>query len=160
MTRMISLKQAKMDFERLTEEILHSKDRLLIEKDGLPIIVLLSIDDFEDMMETIGELSDPEHLASIREARAEYKRGEVDTLEDLYTKVSTGGDKISEVITAIYERGMLRPLKELPLEEHQQVVLRIITTGSVVQETKAMFKVPPQILREVAESKELLEWSE
>jgi len=29
-------------------------------------------------METVGELSDPEYLASIREARAEYRRGEVD----------------------------------------------------------------------------------
>lgn len=67
---------------------------------------------------------------------------------------------MSEVIRAIYERGVLRPLEELPLEEHQRVVLKIITKGSVVQETKAMFKVPPQILREVAESKELLEWSE
>jgi len=84
MTRMIGLKKAKMDFERLAEEIWHSKDRLLIERDGLPIAVLVSIDDFEDMMETIGELSDPEYLASVREARAEYKRGEVDTLEDLY----------------------------------------------------------------------------
>ena len=78
MTKMISLEQAKMDLERLTEEIRRSKDRLLIEKDGLPIAVLLSIDDFENLMETAGELSDSEYLTSIREARAEYKRGEVD----------------------------------------------------------------------------------
>ena len=84
MMRMIGLKKAKMDFEQLAEEIWHSKSRLLIERDGLPIAVLISIDDFEDMMETIGELSDSEYLSSIREARAEYKRGEVDTLEDLY----------------------------------------------------------------------------
>jgi PHD/YefM family antitoxin component YafN of YafNO toxin-antitoxin module len=89
MTRTIGLKEAKMDFERLAEEIWRSKDRLLIEKDGLPIAVLISIDDFEDMLETIGELSDPEYLASIKEARAEYQRSEVDTLEDLY-KIAEG----------------------------------------------------------------------
>lgn len=94
MTKMISLEQAKMDFEQLTEEIWRSKDRLLIEKDGLPIVVLLSIDDFEDLIETVGELSDPEYLASIREARAEYRRGEVDTLEDLY-KIAEGADSMS-----------------------------------------------------------------
>ena len=66
MTRIIDLKQAKIDFERLAEEVWRSKDRLLIEKDGLAIAVLLSIDDFEDMVETVGELSDPEYLASIR----------------------------------------------------------------------------------------------
>ena len=160
MTRMIGLEQAKMDFERLTEEIWRSKDRLLIEKNGLPIVVLLSIDDFEDMLETVGELSDFEHSASIREARAEYKRSEVDALGDLYTTVSTGDDGMSEVIMAIYEKGTLRPLEELPLEERQQVRLKIITERSVVQETKAMFKAPPRILREIAESEELLEWGE
>jgi PHD/YefM family antitoxin component YafN of YafNO toxin-antitoxin module len=89
MTRTIGLKEAEMDFERLAEEIWRSKDRLFIEKDGLPIAVLISIDDFEDMLETIGELSDPEYLASIREARAEYQRSEVDTPEDLY-KIAEG----------------------------------------------------------------------
>jgi len=158
MTRVISVKQARADFEKLIEEIWHSKDRLLIEKDGLPVAVLLSIDDFEDLMKTVGELFDLERLASIREARAEYKRGEVDTLEDLYTTASTGSDRMSEVIMAIYEKGMLRPLEELPLEERQRVTLRIITKRSVVQETKAMFKAPPQILKEIAESEELLEW--
>jgi len=89
MTKMISLEQAKMDLQRLTEEIWCSKDRLLIAKDGLPIAVLLSIDDFKDLMETVGELPDSEYLASIREARAEYKSGEVDTLEDLH-KIAEG----------------------------------------------------------------------
>ncbi len=89
MMRTIGLKEAKMNFERLAEEIWRNKDRLLIEKGGLPIVVLISVDDFEDMLETIGELSDPEYLASIREARAEYQRGEVDTLEDLY-KIAEG----------------------------------------------------------------------
>jgi antitoxin YefM len=154
----VSLKQTKRDFEKLVEEIRHSKDRLLIEKDGLPIAVLLNMDDFEDLMETVGELAAPKYLTSIREARAEYKPGEVDTLEDLYTKVSTGGDEMSEVIMAIYEKGMLRPLEELPLEERQRVTLKIITKRSIVQETKAMFKAPPQILKEIAESEELLEW--
>jgi len=88
MTKMIGLKQAKTDFERLTEEIWRSQDRLLIERDGLPIVVLLSIDDFENLLETVGELSDSEHLASIREARAEYKRSEVDKEMGVMEKTS------------------------------------------------------------------------
>lgn len=68
-----------MTVRSITEEIRRSKDRLLIEKDGLPIAVLLSIDDFEVLMETVGELSNSEYLASIREARSEYRRSEVDT---------------------------------------------------------------------------------
>jgi antitoxin YefM len=94
MMKTIGLEQAKKDFEKLTDEIWRSQDRLLIEKDGLPIAVLLSIDDFEDLMETVGELSDSEYLASVREARTEYRRGEVDILEDLY-KIAEGTDSMS-----------------------------------------------------------------
>jgi uncharacterized protein (DUF433 family) len=78
MMKMIGVEQAKMDFERLTEEIWHSQDRLFVMKEGSPIAVLLSIDDFENLRKTIGELSDSEHLDSVREARAEYGHGEVD----------------------------------------------------------------------------------
>jgi PHD/YefM family antitoxin component YafN of YafNO toxin-antitoxin module len=41
------------------------------------------MDDYKDMLETVGELADPEYLATIREARAQYQSGEVDTLQDL-----------------------------------------------------------------------------
>ena|GEM_PF-291004 len=116
MTKMIGLEQAKMDFERLTEEIWRSKDRLLIAKDGLPIAVLLSIDDFKDLMETVGELSDPEHLVSIREARAEYKRGGVGTLEAPY-KIGEGADSMSVQVVI-----------ELRDKRGAQMVLQVIDT--------------------------------
>lgn len=66
---------------------------------------------------------------------------------------------MSQIITAIYEKGLLKPLEELPLEEHEEVRLRIIPRRSVVKETKAIFKISPEVLREIAESDELLEWS-
>ena len=67
---------------------------------------------------------------------------------------------MSEVITAVYEKGVLRLLEELPLEEHQTVLLKIISGESVVKETKGMFKIAPQVLKEIAESEELLEMGE
>jgi PHD/YefM family antitoxin component YafN of YafNO toxin-antitoxin module len=104
MMRRISLKQAKRDFEKLAEEIWHSKDRLLIERDGLPIAVLLSMDDFENLMETVGELSDSRHLASIREARAEYRRGEVDTLEAPYTIIKDADRMSFQVVIELRDK--------------------------------------------------------
>ena len=67
---------------------------------------------------------------------------------------------MSEVITAVYEKGMLRLLEELPLEEHQTVTLKIISRESIVKETKGMFKIAPHMLKEIAESEELLEMGE
>jgi predicted DNA-binding antitoxin AbrB/MazE fold protein len=67
---------------------------------------------------------------------------------------------MSEVITAVYEKGVLRPVKELLLEEHQTVMLRIISRESIVKETKGMFRIAPHVLKETAESEELLEMGE
>jgi hypothetical protein len=44
---------------------------------------VFSIEDCEGMLEAIAELADPQYLASIHEARAQYQTGEVDALQDL-----------------------------------------------------------------------------
>jgi predicted DNA-binding antitoxin AbrB/MazE fold protein len=64
---------------------------------------------------------------------------------------------MSEVIMAVYEKGVLRLLEKLPLEEHQTVTLKILSRESIVKQTKGMFKIAPQVLKEIAESEELLE---
>jgi len=67
---------------------------------------------------------------------------------------------MSEVITAVYEKGVFRLLEELPLEENQTVLLKMISGESVVKETKGMFKIDPHVLKETAESEGLLEMGE
>lgn len=67
---------------------------------------------------------------------------------------------MSEVITAVYEKGVLRLLEELPLEEHQRVTLKIVSKESIVKETKGIFQIAPHMLKEIAESEELLEMGE
>ena len=37
-----------------------------------------------------------------------------------------GGEKMSEIITAVYERGALRPLTPLKLREHQRVRIQVV----------------------------------
>ena len=44
---------------------------------------IMDIDMFEDML----ELTDPEYLKSIREAREQYKRGEYYTLEEVFGNI-------------------------------------------------------------------------
>jgi len=82
--RVIGLEQAQSRLEALMEQSARQRDRWIVQKGHTPLGVVISFEDCEDLLETVGELSDPAYLASIREARAEYKSGEVDTLEDLY----------------------------------------------------------------------------
>jgi predicted DNA-binding antitoxin AbrB/MazE fold protein len=40
---------------------------------------------------------------------------------------------MSEIITAIYENGVLRPLSPLPLQEHQTVRIQVLAEDSVAE---------------------------
>jgi predicted DNA-binding antitoxin AbrB/MazE fold protein len=57
-------------------------------------------------------------------------------------------------IRAIYEEGKLRPLKALPLQE-QEIVLLLVIRQSAVQETAGVLQgLNSEVVREVAEGKE------
>ena len=60
-----------------------------------------------------------------------------------------------KIIPAIYEKGMVRPLKKLPLRNHQKIELRIETSPGIAQATKAIIHVRNQIGRFIAESPSL-----
>ena len=57
------------------------------------------------------------------------------------------------IVKAIYENGVLRPLKKLDLKEKEEVELRIVP--NIVARTKGIIKVDPKIAKEIAESNEL-----
>ena len=61
-----------------------------------------------------------------------------------------------EAITAIYEKGVIRPLEKLNLEEYQRIKITIEVLPSVVKESKSMIKAKPHVVKEVAESDEYL----
>ena len=62
-------------------------------------------------------------------------------------------------IVAIYEKGVLKPLKPLNLQEKEKVTLKIIKKKSAVLATKGMIKGKAEFLEEIAQSKELEEWN-
>ena len=54
-----------------------------MERAGKPVAVVLGIEEWEDIVETLSELEDPSHVASIKEARREIELGKTLTLEEL-----------------------------------------------------------------------------
>jgi PHD/YefM family antitoxin component YafN of YafNO toxin-antitoxin module len=87
--RVIDVKQAGAQFETLVKDAAHHRAHWIVQEDGVSLAVIVSIDDYEDMLETFGELADPGYLASIREARNQYQTGEVDSLQDLRDIIET-----------------------------------------------------------------------
>ena len=77
--RLVSLDQACVDLGALIERLQTSNERFVLEKDGLPVAVLIDIDEFEDYL----ELQDPEVNKAIAESRQDYLAGKSRPAEEL-----------------------------------------------------------------------------
>jgi antitoxin (DNA-binding transcriptional repressor) of toxin-antitoxin stability system len=58
-------------------------DALLVKRRGQLRAALIDIDTLEDLLES----GDPEYLKSIKKARAEYKNGEVFSLDEVFGNI-------------------------------------------------------------------------
>src|ERR1700737_5020411 len=68
--------------ERVTQ-VQKQHDQITVTRNGRPPAVVVSIDEWESLHETLEILSDPEAVAAIAEAREAIARGEVSSREDI-----------------------------------------------------------------------------
>jgi antitoxin YefM len=80
----IPLATARAQLSRVIDDAVATHDRISITRNGVPAAVLLSVDDFESIMETLEILSDAEEVRAIAAAQQElrdresYSRAEVE----------------------------------------------------------------------------------
>jgi len=60
-------------------------ERFIVTKKGKPQMVLMSVDDFEDLLEVAAERQDKEFQKALKESARQYKRGEISSLDALRT---------------------------------------------------------------------------
>ena len=60
------------------------------------------------------------------------------------------------VIEAVFEKGVIKPLEAVDLEEHQRLRVVITPLPGAVAETRAMIPASQNVVEEVAESDEFL----
>ncbi|MBI4492934.1 MAG: type II toxin-antitoxin system Phd/YefM family antitoxin [Chloroflexi bacterium] len=88
MTRVIPAFKARQNFGQLLEQARYRGYRFVVERAGKPMAVLIGIEEWENIVETLAELHDPEYLESIREARREIELGQSLTLEELKAELA------------------------------------------------------------------------
>lgn len=71
----ITLKELRPKLPRVMERVDSRLDRYVISRHGNPVAVLLALDDFESLVETLNEVEDRENLRRIRKGLKEAKRG-------------------------------------------------------------------------------------
>ena len=71
----MSLKELRPELPRVIAKIDGKLDRYIVTKRGKPMIVMLSIEDYESLMETLDILADPKAMADLRKGEEDIRKG-------------------------------------------------------------------------------------
>ena len=83
MTNTLSLKELRPKLPKVIESIDEKFDRFIITKRGKPIVVMMSIDDYESLIETIDILEDKETMKRFRKGEEEIKDGKTRSWQEV-----------------------------------------------------------------------------
>ena len=85
--RILSLSEAKMKLSALVDAVMTTDEEVTITKNGRPVAVLVSPDEFESWRETITVMSESDLMDEIKEGldSLQRKKAKLYTLEELFT---------------------------------------------------------------------------
>ena len=87
MTRTLPISEVKTRLPELVKGVEDRDDEVVITRNGRPAAVLVSLDQYEGLRETLEILSDPEAMAQIRRSEAYFRRGGKGyTLDEVFGK--------------------------------------------------------------------------
>jgi antitoxin YefM len=75
MVNTISLKELRPELPAVIGRIGERLDRYIVTRRGKPVCVMMSVEDYEAIVETLDILSDPKLAARIRKSERELKAG-------------------------------------------------------------------------------------
>ena len=81
MTKNVSLKSLRPRLPKIMAEVDSKMDRFIITKRGRPMALLMSIDDYESILETLDILSNTHLMKRIKKAKADVRAGRVVSLD-------------------------------------------------------------------------------
>lgn len=92
MTRTLPITEARSNLPTLVDNAKNKLDEYVITVKGKPAAILLSIEEYESLRETLEIMSDPETMKDIKEAEEDIKAGRVHDWEDV--KKELGWDNV------------------------------------------------------------------
>ncbi len=75
MAKTVPFTVARATLSDLLDEVHASRDHVVITRNGRPVALLMSLDEYESLQETIDVLSDEDTLAALRESEEDVKAG-------------------------------------------------------------------------------------
>lgn len=81
----IPITQAKRDFLDVMRKVEELDETIAITKKGVPVGVLINIERYEGLLETIDILSDEETMKALKRAQKEVKKGKFYTHDEVWS---------------------------------------------------------------------------
>jgi prevent-host-death family protein len=88
-TKTVNLKELRPRLPRVMEAVDKRLDRFVVTKRGHPMAVILSVDDYEGLLETIAVLQDKRLMKRLRKAQAEARAGRTRSLDEVHRRLAT-----------------------------------------------------------------------
>ena len=83
MTKNITLKELRPKLPRVINEIDSKMTRFIITKRGKPAALMMSIEDYESLLETLDILSNAGLMKRIEAAKEDIKKGRIQSLDEI-----------------------------------------------------------------------------
>ncbi len=83
MINTMSVKELRPALPRVLSRIDGKLDRYIVTKRGRPVVVMMSIDDYEALMETLDILADPKAMARLRKGEKDLREGRTRKWRDI-----------------------------------------------------------------------------
>lgn len=80
----IPITQAKRDLLDIVRKVEELDETVAITKNGVPVGILLNIERYEGLLETIDILSDKETMKALKRAQQQQRRGKFYTHEEVW----------------------------------------------------------------------------
>lgn len=79
----LSVAEARAQLSKLIESAVTTHERFDITRNGDRVAVLLSIDDYDSLLETVDILSEPDEVAALRRGLDELAAGDASTIDEV-----------------------------------------------------------------------------
>ncbi|MCB9800461.1 MAG: type II toxin-antitoxin system Phd/YefM family antitoxin [Candidatus Omnitrophica bacterium] len=87
MIHTITLKALRPDLPKVVEDIGKKWERYIVTKHGKPSVVMISVEDYESLMETLDILADPEAVKGLKKGEEELRKGKTRSWQEIKNRL-------------------------------------------------------------------------
>ncbi|HEX9043190.1 MAG TPA: type II toxin-antitoxin system Phd/YefM family antitoxin [Trebonia sp.] len=107
----VPLAEARQNFSALVDEAVATHQRVLVTRNGVPVVWIVSDEDFESIMETLDVLADAAAMQDVAQSKADSAAGRYVTAPEMEKIMAARAEGIdlgddAEVVADMHARGL------------------------------------------------------